>query len=62
MILGQIAKLSRPTWKREALVTVMDGLRNPAGTAIVVTIQDGVKNKTFCLRRLYMHTNIKIFN
>ena len=42
---GQIAKLSRPMWKWEALVTVMDGLKNPAGTVTVVTIQDGVKNR-----------------
>ena len=42
---GQIAKLSRPMWKWEALATVMDGLKNPAGTVTVVTIQDGVKNR-----------------
>lgn len=31
-----------------ALATVMDGLQNPAGTMIVVTMQDGVKNKLLC--------------
>lgn len=46
LILGQIAKLSRPTWKKEALATAMDGLQNLAGTVIVITIQDGVKNKS----------------
>ena len=45
---GQIAKLSRPMWKREALATVMVGLQNPAGTVTVIMKQDGVKNNFLC--------------
>ena len=59
LILGQIAKLFRRTWKKEALATVMDGLRSQAGTAMVITIQDGVKNKVLGFTWLCL-TNIKL--
>lgn len=62
LILGLIAKLFRPTWKKEALATAMDGLRSLAGTAIVITIQDGVKNKSLAFTGLHTLTNIKLMS